>query len=73
MIANKLEMYGMVSYIKGQLLVYWLCWSYPCHHGNFYEHYELPVNFLTAARTQVHFRTQVHLSLHLDNQRVTST
>ena len=35
MIANKLDMYGIVSYRKEQLSVYWLCWSYPCHHGNF--------------------------------------
>ena len=39
MIAYKLDMYGIVSYSMGQLLVYGLCWSYPCHHGNFYEHY----------------------------------
>ena len=39
MMANKLDMYGLVSYRKVQLLVYWLCWLYPCHHENFFEHY----------------------------------
>ena len=35
MMANKLDMYGKV-----QLLVYWLCWSYPSHHEKFFEHYD---------------------------------
>ena len=41
MIAKKLDMYGIVSYRKGQLLVNWLCWSYPCHHGNFHEPFQV--------------------------------
>ena len=47
MIANKLDMYGIVSYRKEQLLVYWLCWSYPCYHGNFYEHYHSGIPLVT--------------------------
>ena len=39
MMANKLDMYGLISYRKVQLLVYWLCWSYPFHHEKFFEHY----------------------------------
>ena len=33
--ANKLDMYGLVGYRKVQLFVYWLRWSYPCHHSIF--------------------------------------
>ena len=37
--ANKIDMYGLFRYRKAQLLVYWLCWSYPCHHEKLIEYY----------------------------------
>ena len=39
MMVNKIFIYGLVIYGKGQLLFYCLCWSYPCYDGICFVHY----------------------------------